>query len=366
MKLKVLAPNMTQIDNGKYRVLFSYETPVAAFDSSGTAFKTSQKFSATTSKHISKFLGTDAKSATEKPQSFFNSLTESKVSESIKESLGIEAACGFLDVMNSYNPIMESFDGDEDNPVNEESDEGDPEKKYWYTSSSGEIEFQMTLAQAESVSQPGKDAEEDVRNLMRDPDMKEVVEYLQDNMESVKKVLSGISDWDVSDEDMNIVRMIWIAGTDISENAFNDSSAEETYEELDLDNEDSDMHESNLNESSGGKDWEHEDVIDSRDIIERIEELEGDEDLDESEQEELAMLKSVAEEGEHFSDWEHGETLINTNYWVEYCKDLVSDVGDLPRDLPSYIAIDWEKTADNLSNDYSRIDVGNSEFYIRS
>jgi hypothetical protein len=495
MKLKVLGSNMTQVEVGKYRVLFSYETPVAAFDSSGKAFKTSQKFSSTTSKHISKFLGSDAKTAEEKPQSFFNSLTSGKVEESIKESLGIEAACGFLDVMSSFKPLVENFDGDEE--VNEDSSDkswyvidrnniiyaeadskeqayqqmksGDlqnedgedlkvaegyedsdglftttktvseedesNEKKYWYTSGSGKIEFQMTMDQAESVGQPGQDAEEDVRQLMRDPDMKEVIEYLQDNMDSVKEELKEQGAWndeELQDEDMNIVRIIWIAGNDIKDRAFEqagEDEVEEQYEELDLDeshdsdlsaalrflnrmidageefpdasakaamkfdvnieeltdaydNQDSDdaiasrkahfgedeteMKESNLNESSSSKDWEHEDVIDSRDIIERIEELENEDELDESEQEELNLLKSVAEEGEGYSDWEHGETLINSNYWVDYCAQMVKDIGDLPQDIPNYIEIDWQGTADNLSNDYSRIDVGNSEFYIRS
>lgn len=126
------------------------------------------------------------------------------------------------------------------------SDNKNEEEKFWYTSSDGTIEFQMTLAQAESVSQPGKDAEEeDVRQLMRDPDMKEVVDYLFDNMDNVKEVLKEYGAWDdeeLEDEDMNIVRMIWLAGNDISENHFvdshDDSELEENVNEEDMMNED--------------------------------------------------------------------------------------------------------------------------------
>lgn len=73
MKLKQLASNMTelQLDDGT-RVLFSYETPVAAFKEKGftseqgvysgmkmsywNTIKTDKKWSVTTSKHINKWL----------------------------------------------------------------------------------------------------------------------------------------------------------------------------------------------------------------------------------------------------------------------------------------------------------------------
>lgn len=56
MKLKAIGSNMNEVEvNGK-SVLFSYSTPVAGYDDEG-AFRTDEKFSVTTSKHINKYLG---------------------------------------------------------------------------------------------------------------------------------------------------------------------------------------------------------------------------------------------------------------------------------------------------------------------
>ena len=58
MKIKTLASNMTLLvlSNGA-EILFSYETPVAGHDETGIAFRTTEKYSATTTKHINKYLG---------------------------------------------------------------------------------------------------------------------------------------------------------------------------------------------------------------------------------------------------------------------------------------------------------------------
>ena len=57
MKIKPLASNMTLLvlSNGA-EILFSYETPVAGHDETGIAFRTTEKYSATTTKHINKYL----------------------------------------------------------------------------------------------------------------------------------------------------------------------------------------------------------------------------------------------------------------------------------------------------------------------
>ena len=56
MKIKPIGSNMTELQVLDMSILFSYETPVAGYDGKG-AFRTEQKFSATTSKHINKYLG---------------------------------------------------------------------------------------------------------------------------------------------------------------------------------------------------------------------------------------------------------------------------------------------------------------------
>ena len=56
MILNPVGSNMNEVEiNGK-SVLFSYETPVAGYCEQG-AFRTDEKFSMTTSKHINKYLG---------------------------------------------------------------------------------------------------------------------------------------------------------------------------------------------------------------------------------------------------------------------------------------------------------------------
>ena len=113
-----------------------------------------------------------------------------------------------------------------------------------------------------------------------------------------------------------------------------------------------------------------EDVIDSREIIERIAYLEGfeDEDLDEDEAEELKNLLALQNEAEGYSDdWQYGSTLIRESYFVEYCKEMLQDIGDLPKDLPLYIEsnIDWEGVAEDLKVDYTEVGFDGVSYFVR-
>jgi len=56
MRVKAIGSNMTELKTRGLSILFSYETPVAGWDNLG-AFRTDEKFSVTTSKHINKYLG---------------------------------------------------------------------------------------------------------------------------------------------------------------------------------------------------------------------------------------------------------------------------------------------------------------------
>ena len=64
MKVKNIGSNMTLciLCDGA-EVMFSYETPVAGHDNTGIAFRTTEKYSVTTTKHINKYLR-DSHSAT--------------------------------------------------------------------------------------------------------------------------------------------------------------------------------------------------------------------------------------------------------------------------------------------------------------
>ena len=55
MKVRKIGSNMTELVIGHTRIMFSYSTPVAGQDDEGL-FRTDQRYSATTSRHINKYL----------------------------------------------------------------------------------------------------------------------------------------------------------------------------------------------------------------------------------------------------------------------------------------------------------------------
>lgn len=116
-----------------------------------------------------------------------------------------------------------------------------------------------------------------------------------------------------------------------------------------------------------------DDVIDSRDIIERLEELSDAEELTEDEAEELEQLKALAEEAEGYSsDWLHGETLIKDEYFTDYIEELIKECYSLPKELTSgdwpwrHITIDYEAAAEEAKQDYACVTFGDDEYWIRS
>jgi hypothetical protein len=150
-----------------------------------------------------------------------------------------------------------------------------------------------------------------------------------------------------------------------------------------------------------------QDIIDSRDVIERIEELESErQDLldaieaaeearDEAEEgtatlicatseaeeaaaqlidwdtgpeaEELAALKSLASEGaDYAADWEHGETLIRDSYFKDYAMELADDIGAVDHSAAwPMTCIDWDQAARELKMDYSSIEFSGVTYWIR-
>jgi len=135
-----------------------------------------------------------------------------------------------------------------------------------------------------------------------------------------------------------------------------------------------------------------DDVIDSRDVIERLEEMESElaelgenidlaEDDEESKEarealkewnddnrDELERLGGLCAEGEGAtSEWKDGTPLINDNYFSEYAEDFCKDFGDIPSDLPWYISnhIDLVGVAEEIQVDYSSIDFDGTTFWVR-
>lgn len=126
-----------------------------------------------------------------------------------------------------------------------------------------------------------------------------------------------------------------------------------------------------------------EDIIDSRDVIARIDELEseleegsidaetdcfmvGDDDMSE-EYEELMALNSLADQCRGYAgDWEHGEALIRDSYFQEYAEQLADDIGAIDSSVSWPLnCIDWEQAADELKMDYTSVDFEGVEYWIR-
>ena len=122
------------------------------------------------------------------------------------------------------------------------------------------------------------------------------------------------------------------------------------------------------------------DIIDVRDIIARIEELEVEM---EGENPDTASCWDNTEVGEEWKnlnailedlkgqggdeqwrgDW-YPVTLIAESYFIDYARELVCEVENLG-DLPHYVEIDWEATARNVAMDYSTVEIDGMEYLFR-
>lgn len=80
------------------------------------------------------------------------------------------------------------------------------------------FEIEMTLAQAESASQPGKDALEDVRELLKD---KKIIRQLKkignDKIRDELKQWGGWEYEELEDDEANRERIVWLAAGNISD-----------------------------------------------------------------------------------------------------------------------------------------------------
>lgn len=140
-------------------------------------------------------------------------------------------------------------------------------------------------------------------------------------------------------------------------------------------------------------DWKFdgtEDQIDSREIIERIEELEAEQaDLverlsngaitegdmqafDNEQGAELDALRALATEAESSPDWAYGEQLIHDSYFMEYTEQLIDDCyPEVSKALASdawpmtCLKMDYEQAARDLKVDYFDVTLNGSTYWIR-
>lgn len=106
-----------------------------------------------------------------------------------------------------------------------------------------------------------------------------------------------------------------------------------------------------------------DDILDTRDIDDRIEELE---ELEE-EVEELIQLKELRSDLADYCDWDHGETLIHESHQIEYAQQLADDIGAI-NPTPNWPNnhIDWEAAAEELfTHDYISSEIGRHTYHVR-
>ena len=116
------------------------------------------------------------------------------------------------------------------------------------------------------------------------------------------------------------------------------------------------------------------DIIDVRDIIERVGELEELQEMGEHLETpdcELTQLRAVLEElkgsggdEQWRGDW-YPVTLIRESHFTEYTREILEDCGTIPRDLPAWVHIDWEATAREVKMDYSYVSIGELDYLYR-
>lgn len=123
-------------------------------------------------------------------------------------------------------------------------------------------------------------------------------------------------------------------------------------------------------------------VIDSRDVIARIEELValrdanieamesfGDDDCEDftkEDAEELAALEALALEGSTLEDWSYGAVLIHDGYFEDYAQTLAEEVCDLSSASSWPTShIDWKSAAAALQSDYTSIEFDGTTYWVR-
>jgi translation elongation factor EF-Tu-like GTPase len=110
-----------------------------------------------------------------------------------------------------------------------------------------------------------------------------------------------------------------------------------------------------------------ESIIDSRDVIEALAELdvEEDENLDEDEIELRDALRALDDEAPA-EDWVYGAAMIREDYFEEYAQQLAEDIGAIDANASWPLSsIDWTAAAEALQQDYSTVEFLGHTYYVR-
>lgn len=76
------------------------------------------------------------------------------------------------------------------------------------------------------------------------------------------------------------------------------------------------------------------------------------------------LLDFANEAKDYNSDWIHGATLIRYSQFEDYVKEFCNECGYISRHMPNFIEIDWSATAENMKDDYTEVDFDGVTYYI--
>lgn len=137
-------------------------------------------------------------------------------------------------------------------------------------------------------------------------------------------------------------------------------------------------------------------IIDSRDLLERKEELKqqvldsfleefpqyeymtdsfedirfGEEEIENWKEDWAAELSEITRieelDNEVGSEFTYGISLIEEYHFKDYCEELLIDCGYISKDFPMWIVIDWGATADNIRMDYSEVAFDGKTYLYRA
>lgn len=114
-----------------------------------------------------------------------------------------------------------------------------------------------------------------------------------------------------------------------------------------------------------------DDLIDSRNVVTRFEELSYASDNDFIDDDEKLELKSLARlimKGIDLEDWDHGAILVHSGYFTEYIKDYMQEAEAEALNVMANIFkanLDWEGIADDMRHDFTIIEWEGETFYTR-
>lgn len=87
---------------------------------------------------------------------------------------------------------------------------------------------------------------------------------------------------------------------------------------------------------------------------------------------ELDDINNLVEEAEGSPDWKYGETLIHDDYFTEYIEELVRDCFEVPKEFESgswpwnHMTMDWDGAADEAKQDYMEVDYAGETYWVRA